>query len=93
MRRRRRHSSSPRWLARQGSIAALPRHLRAQRRHISTARLACTRSHSARAAVSAQATASASPHSLSSSAAAGSIASASNVQGTSSHAPAPSAES
>ena len=45
MRRRRRHSSSPRWLARQGSIAALPRHLRAQRRHISTARLPPRYSH------------------------------------------------
>ena len=49
MRRRLRHSSSrsssPRWLARQGSIAALPRHLRAQRRHISTARLPPRYSH------------------------------------------------
>ena len=49
LRRRRRHSSSrsssPRWLARQGSIAALPRHLRAQRRHISTARLPPRYSH------------------------------------------------
>ena len=49
LRRRLRHfssrSSSPRWLARQGSIAALPRHLRAQRRHISTARLPPRYSH------------------------------------------------
>ena len=49
MRRRLRHSSSrsssPRWLARQGSIAALPRHLRAQRRHISRARLPPRYSH------------------------------------------------